>query len=307
MNKIIKKSIIACFLVGTLLLMVPKTSNAQTNSSQWQRQTGGAEMRVTEQGVSLECTSGLNVWEYTKETVDITDFSVTFTVGQEAWYGGSENGMYQTIVLKNKQEWGGSYGLFLLLMPSESGAIRIEGQILNKGYLLSPSYVSFDVDVTKAITLRGKLIDNTHYQITVDGDNTNAYVFEIPVNYQFQTELNGQGWFGFGVCSTKEEKVEMKIQSVNGIEMTGTDSGAGSSDNSEDSSELEGEILKPDGTVGSTTELTVKGGNGQKNSFSGNMDETLYLTLFLCLCVMEIIIVGGVIFFFAYIRKKVKK
>lgn len=307
MNRHIKRIITACFLVGVLFMIAPATSNAQTNSSQWARQTGGADIKITEQGVSLECKSGLNVWEYTKETVDITDFSVTFSVGQEAWYGGSENGMYQTIILKNKQEWGGSYGLFLLLMPSESGSLRVEGQILNKGYLLSPSYTTFDVDVTKPITLRGTLEDDSHYKITVDGDDANAYVFEIPINYQFQTELNGQGWFCFGVCSTKEDKVEMKVESVNGLDLTGTDSGAGATDSSDDSGDAEDEILKPDGTVGSSSELMVNSGNSQKNSFSGNMDESLYLTLIVCLCVMEIIIVGGVVFFFAYVRKKVKK
>lgn len=306
MNKHIKRIITACFLVGVLCMITPATSKAQTNSSQWARQTGGADMKITEQGVSLECKSGLNVWEYTKETVDINDFSVTFSVGQEAWYGGSENGMYQTIILKNKQEWGGSYGLFLLLMPSESGSLRVEGQILNKGYLLSPSFTTFDVDVTKPITLRGTLVDDSHYKVTVDGDDANAYVFEIPINYQFQTELNGKGWFCFGVCSTKEDKVEMKVESVNGIDLTGTDSGESATDSS-DSSEAEDEILKPDGTVGSSSELKVNDGNSQRKSFSGDMDVALYLTLVSCLCVMEIIIVGGVVFFFAYVRKKVKK
>lgn len=211
---------ISLILLGATMMW---SASAETAEKEWSRLTGPADFSITKEGVSLSATDGLTFYKYTKDKVNITDFSCTFSLEQDNWWDGhdGEHGYYYSIILTNKAAHSGSQGLFLLLFPTSGHSMRIEGQILNTGFLLSPSYVEVDVDTMGPITMHGKVVNGDSYEISFDNCK-DKYKFEIPVNYQFHTDLDGEGYFGFGVnVSSDDEEIKMTVSKVNDIEMVG--------------------------------------------------------------------------------------
>lgn len=218
------KKLIA-ILTAVIILASIFTINvsAETNPKEWSRMTGPASFAISPDGVSVEATEGVSFYKYTKDSVDITDFTCTFTLEQENYWDGhdGQHRYYYSLILTNKAAHSGSQGLFLLMFPTSGRSLRIEGQILNTRYLLSPTYVELDLDTTAPITMHGKVVDGTHYELTFDNCK-GSYKFEIPVNYQFHTDLDGKAYFGFGATVEDEgEKAKITVTDVNGIEMSG--------------------------------------------------------------------------------------
>lgn len=318
-----KKSFGVLLSVCLLLAAFSIPTQAYTKEADWKRSLGDATAQVTEAGVVMDGTNGFSVTEYQAEPVDIRDFSVTFTLSQDGWYEDISSSFNQAIILTNKKEFGSSYGPFLLLMPLDEHTLRVEGQIVNKGLLLSPTYVNFDVDTTGPLTLRGKLLDDEHYRFSFDGDNSNYYDFEIPVNYTFHTDMDGYGYFNFGVNTRNGRKVTMTVTQVNDMDFTGVDPNAGTQTDpqpsdpeqpkqpetpAEDEPSNGGEILKPGGETGSSSEVKVNKEDSSKDKTSGgSVSMPVYVTLLICLCVLELVIIGGILFYFLYIKKRLAK
>lgn len=314
-----KKLISVAAVLVLLFSLLTCTANAYTLSSDWTRMTGPADFSVSADGATVKATEGVSFIKYTKEPVDVTDFTCTFTLKQDAYYdyfGGTT--YYYPIILANKVAHSGSQGLFLLLMPTSAGSLRVEGQILNTGFLLSPSYVEFNVDTTKPLTMHGKVIGDSTYQITFDGSD-DTYVFEIPVNYQFQTDLDGVGYFAFG-ASSGGTNLEMTVTSINDLDFTG---------NPPTTTTTTTTTKKP--TTTSTTAAAGNNGGGNDapigdSSSSSSSDEqdyfsnigaptqvvqdepgdtdTLIVVLIVCVAVLALLLIAGAVLMVVIINKK---
>ncbi len=292
MKKLYSIIIVAILLIATCVSPV----SATTEMEQWQRQSGSCDLKIGKDGASINCAGGgLNFWKYIDNTVDLTDFSVTFTLEQEEYW--TEGQGYYTITLTNNKEYGKSTGLFLLMMPIDESILRIEGQILNKGLLLNPSFVHFDVDTTKPITLRGKLVDDEHYCLTLDGDDFNKYQFEIPVNFPFHTDLNGKAYFTFGANAPEANPYHMTVLNVNNLEFTGSEESTGSVSGAESDDDV---IVKPDGTVVSMSEIN------QKNKPVVIAMSTFFKVL-ICLCVLALIVICIIFLYLIIVKKRLHK
>ena len=313
-----KKKFISMLSAILMLCMVFSTQSlAYTKDSEWSRGIGGSAIDITEDGVKLPATeNGLSTWIYKQDPIDITDFSVTFTLSQNYWWPGHSSdtpSFYDTIFLLNKNTFGGSYGPFLLLQPIDEYTLRIEGQIVNCGLLLKPTYVIFDVDTTQPITLRGKLLDESHYRFSIDGDENNFYDFEIPINYPFHTDLEGKGFFCFGVASgdTAATGNSMTVTSVNGIDFTGVDPNKQEKpeepkDPADSKSPAETDKTPTAPTDNKTdTDKTDTNKNDSKTDDNASAS-AINVILLVCIGVLVLVIIAGVLFYFLYIRKKME-
>lgn len=291
------KKLIA-ILTAVIILASIFTTNAfaETNPKEWSRMTGPASFAISPDGVSVEATEGLSFYKYTKDAVDITDFTCTFTFEQENYWDGHEgqHRYYYPMILTNKAAHSGSQGLFLLMFPTSGRSLRIEGQILNTGYLLSPTYVEFDIDTTAPMTMHGKVVDGTHYEITFDGSK-DSYKFEIPVNYQFHTDLDGKAYFGFGAAIDDEgEKAKMTVTSVNGIEMSGK-SATLNTDSSDDSAATDAESDSE--LLGADIELADE----------ATVDASVMTILIVAVVALFVIVVAGFVILILVLNKKLGK
>ncbi len=310
-----KKKIISMLSAILMLCMVFSTQSlAYTKDSEWSRGIGGSLIDITEDGVKLPATeNGLSTWIYKQDPIDITDFSVTFTLSQNYWWPGHNSdiaGYYDALFLLNKNTFSGSKGPFLLLQPLDAGTLRIEGQIVNCGLLLSPTYVIFNVDTTQPITLRGKLLDDSHYRFSIDGDENNFYDFEIPINYPFHTDLEGKGYFCFGVASndTTATGNSITVTSVNGIDFTGVDPKELEEPEEPDDTKEPAETDKtPTAPTDNKTDTDKTDTNKNDSKTDDNASSSaVNVILLVCIGVLVLVIIAGVLFYFLYIRKKME-
>lgn len=310
-----KKKIISMLSAILMLCMVFSTQSlAYTKDSEWSRGIGGSLIDITEDGVKLPATeNGLSTWIYKQDPIDITDFSVTFTLSQNYWWPGHNSdmaGYYDALFLLNKNTFSGSKGPFLLLQPLDAGTLRIEGQIVNCGLLLSPTYVIFNVDTTQPITLRGTLLDDSHYRFSIDGDENNFYDFEIPINYPFHTDLEGKGYFCFGVASndTTATGNSITVTSVNGIDFTGVDPKELEEPEEPDDTKEPAETDKtPTVPTDNKTDTDKTDTNKNDSKTDDNASASaVNVILLVCIGVLVLVIIAGVLFYFLYIRKKME-
>ena len=297
-----KKFVALLFTLSILFCLLTVPAQAYTVESDWQKGMGFDDVQVSEEGASLETSAGLTVWTYTKTYVDITDFSVTFSIDQEQWSSGG--GFYQTIILGNNKLFGGSTGPFFLMMALDEFTLRFEGQIVNTGMKLDPPTVNFHVDTTQPLTMRCKLVGDNTYQVTFDGDDTTVYEFEIPVNFPFHKDMKGNAYFNFGVESSTDVSCSMTVTKINDIDLTGTPpagEAGGNDSGSGDEEEEEGDkiVLTPEGN-NTNKKPTNKGEAAQLGS-------TTLIILIVCIAVLVIIIMGLIAFLFLYVNKRTKK
>ncbi|MBO4468395.1 MAG: hypothetical protein J5766_03750 [Clostridia bacterium] len=277
--------------------------SAETTEKEWSRLTGPAEFSITKDGVSLSATDGLTFYKYTRDKIDITDFSCTFTLEQDNWWDGhdGEHGYYYSIILTNKAAHSGSQGLFLLLFPTSGHSMRIEGQILNTGFLLSPSYVELDVDTMGPITMHGKVVNGNSYEISFDNCK-DTYKFAIPENYQFHKDLDGQGYFGFGAnVSGDDENIKMTVSKVNGIETVGTQEAEEKTDTSKETT------AAPDNqgtTANATGSVNTTGQSG--TTIDSGTTSTMFTILIVTVAALFLIVVVGFVIIAIFIYKKTK-
>lgn len=282
-----------------LVLLLALSAAAATTEKEWTRMTGPAEISLSDAGITCTATEGVSFYKYTKDVVDVRDFTCRFTLEQENYWDGHDGGSHQyyySILLTNKAAHSGSQGLFLLLFPTSGRSLRIEGQILNTGYLLSPSYVEFDVDTTAELVMHGKVVDDEHYEITFDNCKQ-AYKFEIPVNYQFHTDLDGDGYFAFGASvSTEEEKAAITVSKVNDLDFTGSQPTATTTEPAQTDTST---AVLPGNTGNTGNAGTASSGNG-----GGSLDSSVLLLVIAALAVLFIVAVGGFVFLILFLNKR---
>lgn len=291
------KKILSIFITAIVLLSVMCLSvSAETNTKEWTRLTGSASLDINSEGTAVTGAEGVSFYKYTKSKVDITDFTCTFTLEQENYWDGHDGShrYYYSVILTNKAAHSGSQGLFLLLFPTSGSSLRIEGQILNTGFLLSPTFVEFDVPVMEPITMHGKVVDGNYYEISFD-NSKQTYKFEIPVNYQFHKDLDGEGYFGFGATIHSEgETAKMTVTEVNGIEMKNTQAPQVS------------EEQKTEENQAGTNANTNTNAN-QSTSQGTTVDSSMFIILIVALAVLFLIVVGGFVVLILVLNKKLGK
>lgn len=297
--------LISMILLGaTLVLGV----SAETTEKEWSRLTGPAEFSVSKDGVSLSAEEGLTFYKYTKDKVNITDFSCTFTLEQDNWWDGHDgiHGYYYSIILTNKAAHSGSQGLFLLLFPTSGHSMRVEGQILNTGFLLSPSYVELDVDTMGPITMHGKVVGGDYYEISFDNCK-DTYKFEIPVNYQFHKDLDGEGYFGFGTnVSGDDENIKMTVQKVNGLEMVGTQEEKPVSSQAETTSPSDNQVTSNAASNGVAAQQSgTSTQQGGVTADSGTIS-TMFIIMIVTVAVLFLVVVAGFVIIAIFLYKKVR-
>lgn len=291
------KKILSIFITAIVLLSVMCLSvSAETNTKEWTRLTGSASLDINSEGTTVTGAEGVSFYKYTKSKVDITDFTCTFTLEQENYWDGHDGAhrYYYSVLLTNKAAHSGSQGLFLLLFPTSGSSLRVEGQILNTGFLLSPTFVEFDVPVSEPITMHGKVVDGDYYEISFD-NSKQTYKFEIPVNYQFHKDLDGEGYFGFGATiNTEGETAKMTVTEVNGIEMKNTQA-------PQVSEEQKTEDNQADTNANTNTNVN------QSTSQGTTVDSSMFIILIAALAVLFLIVVGGFVTLILVLNKKLGK
>lgn len=291
------KKILSIFITAIVLLSVMCLSvSAETNTKEWTRLTGSASLDINSEGTTVTGAEGVSFYKYTKSKVDITDFTCTFTLEQENYWDGHDGShrYYYSVILTNKAAHSGSQGLFLLLFPTSGSSLRIEGQILNTGFLLSPTFVEFDVPVMEPITMHGKVVDGNYYEISFD-NSKQTYKFEIPVNYQFHTDLDGEGYFGFGATIHSEgETAKMTVTEVNGIEMKNTQA-----------PQVSEEQKTEDNQAGTNANTNTNA--NQSTSQGTTVDSSMFIILIVALAVLFLIVVGGFVTLILVLNKKLGK
>lgn len=291
------KKILSIFITAIVLLSVMCLSvSAETNTKEWTRLTGSASLDINSEGTTVTGAEGVSFYKYTKSKVDITDFTCTFTLEQENYWDGHDGShrYYYSVILTNKAAHSGSQGLFLLLFPTSGSSLRIEGQILNTGFLLSPTFVEFDVPVMEPITMHGKVVDGNYYEISFD-NSKQTYKFEIPVNYQFHKDLDGEGYFGFGATIHSEgETAKMTVTEVNGIEMKNTEA-----------PQVSEEQKTEDNQAGTNANTNTNA--NQSTSQGTTVDSSMFIILIVALAVLFLIVVGGFVTLILVLNKKLGK
>ena len=293
------KKILSIFITAIVLLSVMCLSvSAETNTKEWTRLTGSASLDINSEGTTVTGAEGVSFYKYTKSKVDITDFTCTFTLEQENYWDGHDGShrYYYSVILTNKAAHSGSQGLFLLLFPTSGSSLRIEGQILNTGFLLSPTFVEFDVPVMEPITMHGKVVDGNYYEISFD-NSKQTYKFEIPVNYQFHKDLDGEGYFGFGATIHSEgETAKMTVTEVNGIEMKNTQA-----------PQVSEEQKTEENQAGTNANTNTNTNANQSTSQGTTVDSSMFIILIVALVVLFLIVVSGFVVLILVLNKKLGK
>lgn len=284
---------VSCFMLPTSALAV---------KADWTLATGPATLEMTEEGPTLSCTEGRSFAINQADMIDLNNFECTFTIGRDD--DSFTNSAAITLNMSRSHAGNNSGAPFLLLYFEDRYTLKMEGQILHTGLLLHPTYAYFSVDTTKPITIRGKVVDSTHYSLTVDGDTKSHYTFEIPTNYPFHQQLDGKAFFGFSICGASEWNEDlptryMTIKSVNGKDYTGLPEEAkkpAADDITENNTD-------GTGTIGADNNAINNGTN------NGNVaaDSNLVLVLIIVVGVMFVIVIAVVVFFIIYVMKQKKK
>lgn len=289
------KKILSIFIATIVLLSSMCFSvSAETNTKEWTRLTGSATLDINSEGTTVTGAEGVSFYKYTNSKVDITDFTCTFTLEQENYWDGhdGDHRYYYSVLLTNKAAHSGSQGLFLLLFPTSGSSLRVEGQILNTGFLLSPTFVEFDVPVSQPITMHGKVLSGDYYEISFD-NSKQTYKFKIPDNYQFHKDLDGEGYFGFGATiNTTGETAKMTVTEVNGIEMKNNEAPQASEEDN-----------TGDGQTGTATTNT----NQDSAQQGTTVDSSMFIILIVALVVLFVIVVGGFVTLILVLNKKLGK
>lgn len=214
-----KKIITVLLVVVLMAVLCAVPSSAATAKNEWKKQTGPGKIELNEQGIKCNFDEGLTFFKYTKQTIDVKNFTCTFiphfTEKSYAYFA-------ITLTASKGYTGSGSNGLFLLLRVMQEGVVRVEGQILHMDYKLTdPKDTEINVDTTKPLVVKGVDNGNGTYTVSFEG-GTGNYTFDIPENYQFTEDLNGQGYFTFGgTMDEGDAQRAMTVVSVNGIDFSG--------------------------------------------------------------------------------------
>lgn len=290
--------ILVSFLILLNTCLVFSVS-AESTKKDWGTMTGPADFSITSEGAEMEAIDGVSFFKYTKEMIDLNDFSCTFTLDPDEWCTGHEglHQYYYAITLVDKAIHGGSRGFFFLLMPLSSRSLRVEGQILNTGYLLQPTYFEFNVDTTTDLVMHGRILKGKgtdgldQYELSFDNCEQ-KYVFDIPVNYQFHLETGGKAFFSMGAGANGHDNQKMIVKKVNGIDMSGKEESASTPTQTADS------------TTENNTATDVTNAATTAPSGSASLSAQTVLYMIIAVAAIFLIIVAGFVILILLINKK---
>ncbi len=220
MKKIISV-LVAVVLVFSLCAM---PISAATDKSEWKKMSGPGKIELNEQGVKCVFDVGLTFFKYTKQMINVKNFTCTFIP-----HFNESSSAYFGITLNASKNYAGTgtQGLFLLIRVYQQGTVNVEGQILHQdpssANLTDPKSTNIQVDTTKPLVLKGVDNGNGTYTVSFEG-GTGEYTFEIPENFQFTEDANGEGYFSFGGTMNigeEDDQRGMTVVSVNGIDLSG--------------------------------------------------------------------------------------
>ena len=220
MKKIISV-LVAVVLVFSLCAM---PISAATDKSEWKKMSGPGKIELNEQGVKCVFDVGLTFFKYTKQMINVKNFTCTFIP-----HFNKSSSAYFGITLNASKNYAGtgSQGLFLLIRVYQQGTVNVEGQILHQdpssANLTDPKSTNIQVDTTKPLVIKGVDNGNGTYTVSFEG-GTGEYTFEIPENFQFTEDANGEGYFSFGGTMNVGEEDDqrgMTVVSINGIDLSG--------------------------------------------------------------------------------------
>lgn len=303
MKKII--SILASLILVAALLVAP--ASATTVDSDWKNMTGPGTLKIGTDGTTCVLDEGLTLYKYTKATYNIKDFTCKFKIS----YNDPEFGFFaMTLNASSTFSGTGSRGLFLLFRTIDANTLKVEGQILHEGFLLTPSYAEFGLDLSKELVMHGKDNGDGTYSITFDGSSV-SYTFEIPENYMFTEDLNGEGYLSFGGrCRAKSladgTVYSMTVSDFNGTALVADPSATTSSPSSSDDN-----TSVVDSSVSDTSSTDDK--SSTDNAVSKNTDNTVdtaeesnTLTVVIVVCVVVLVLAAAAAVVVILVMKKKK-
>ena len=220
MKKIISV-LVAVVLVFSLCAM---PISAATDKSEWKKMSGPGKIELNEQGVKCVFDVGLTFFKYTKQMINVKNFTCTFIP-----HFNESSSAYFGITLNASKNYAGTgtQGLFLLIRVYQQGTVNVEGQILHQdpssANLTDPKSTNIQVDTTKPLVIKGVDNGNGTYTVSFEG-GTGEYTFEIPENFKFTEDANGEGYFSFGGTMNigeEDDQRGMTVVSINGIDLSG--------------------------------------------------------------------------------------
>ncbi len=303
--------VLAFVLLFTLCVM---PASAAVSKGDFDKMAGAGKLTLDKTGARVDLEEGLTFYKYTAKAVNVKEFTCKFKISYNGYHRN-----YYSITLMNGKAYSGKQGLFLLLRVEADNTLDVEGQIINTGFFLSdPKSAKVTVDCTKELVMKGKDNGNGTYTISFEG-GTGEYTFNIPENYKFTEDLNGEGYLTFGgTLDEDQEPCALTVISYNDIDFTDntptstSSSSGGSSNNSsqEDENtiviggssetESEGESVADTNT---NTDTDTKEENKETVADSQDEDSSLTVVIIICACV-AVLVVGGAVAAILIVKKK---
>ncbi len=289
-----KKTVTVILALVLLLSLCVMPASAKTEKSEWDKMTGPGEISFSDEGVNITFSEGLTFYKYTKAPVNVKDFTCRFKVREENYLSA-----YYSITLMNGKAYGGKQGLFLLLRIKDDNIMNVEGQIINTGLKLTdPDNVNITVDCTKEMVLKGKDNGDGTYTISFEG-GVGEYTFNIPENFKFTEDLNGEGYLTIGGFSHDDGLSRtLTVISYNDVDFTGSkpkESDSSNGSGSADTSDSEGGIIIGDDT---------SEGEISEDEQTDNQAEDSSLTLVIIICAVIAVVVAGAVVVLLVLKKK---
>ncbi len=303
------KKILTLFLTFAMLFtfcVVP--ASAAVSKGDFDKMTGPGKLTLDESGARVDFEEGLTFYKYTAKAVNVKEFTCKFKLT----YSDTIRN-YFSITLMNGKGYSGKQGLFLLFRIVDDNTLEVEGQIINTGFLLTdPRATNVSVNCKGEIVMKGKDNGNGTYTISFEG-GTGEYTFNIPENYKFTEDLNGEGYLTFGGTTGGDNTPRaITIISYNDIDFTdntptSASSSSGSSSNNS-SQEDENTIIiggssETEGESDADTEVDTKVEDKAAVSDSENEGSILTVVIIICACV-AVLGIGGAVAAVLIVKKK---
>ena len=266
-------SILLALVLVFVLCIMP--ASAETNSSEWKKGTGPAEIDFSDEGTKIVLEEGLSFY-YFKNQVNVRDFTVKLKLNTPNYEGDPDWG-YWAMLIGGDGKFSGSSARqnFVLFVPRGEANIRVDSRILSSGIggAIEPKSKMLTENVKEYdLTIQGKQVDDDTYSL-IFNNGAMVYEYSIPENMNFVEDLNGQGCLGFGGCINpnmsegyEQGSFNIVVKEINGVAMNGknppassnnSNGGATNGNTTEDSDFIVGDSIDTTDTNNATTEESV--------------------------------------------------
>lgn len=215
--------VLALVLVFALCAM---PASAETNSSEWKRTSGPGKINFTDEGTKISLDQGVTFCHYQKQ-INIRDFTAKIKINAPTY----DEEFYALMTIGGNGKYtdaGGAQSFILFWVRGDH--VCVQAQILHRGFggLKDQSHNFFLDLATEDITIHGKKITDTKYSLEFNGSD--YWEFEVPENFNFVEDVNGQGCIGFGGSIGEKQATEHEVgaynvivKEINGVKMNGKD------------------------------------------------------------------------------------